>query len=541
MAQDAQLEVRPPSGNRTTVPLEPLPFLIGRQADNHLVLRDNRASRTHARILWDSGTYVVEDLKSRNGITVNHQRVERAALRNGDVIRFGVEDSYELVFRSEEQSNSLTSPPAGRLRRLRSLLEVARTMKGSLGIDHILDSLLESALAVTGCERGFVLLREGGRLDLRLGRDAHGAMLGDEDLRIPREVLRLSLERRTDLLAMTLEEYGQIVCVPLVRVAMTAAGEETALLGSVKDTAGLLFLESHGSRADLSGVNRELLQSLAVEASVILENARLLEQERERKKLEQDLQLARMIQRDLLPDQFPQGSWLRASGFSLTSAQVGGDYYDFLPTSEDRWAAVLADVSGKGVSSALLAAFLQGVFVSSIHEVTPATQVLDRINRFLLSRTGGEKYATLVLVTLERHGRIVWVNAGHCRPLLWRRSAEVFELDGAGMPVGMLEEARWDAYQQHLEPGDVLLLFTDGCSEAQNPSGEMFGTRRIGQCLAAYAPLGAEAVTQGLKAAVEAFEQNRMRNDDLTVLVLEYRGEHDYLEISPITAPVARA
>ena len=516
------IEVVSPSGNRSPVPLEPVPFLIGRQADNHLVLRDNRASRSHARIVWDAGEYVVEDLNSRNGITVNGEKRERAQLKEGDVIGFGVEDSYELIFRTAGQENTIA--PATGLRRLRSILEVARTLTGALSTDHVLASLLEAALNVTQCERGYVLLREGDGLAMRIGRDAAGMILTEDQLAVPRDVLCRALERRSELLSMTLDGHGHIVCVPLLRVSM-AGGEETAMLGTVKDTVGLLYLDSRGMRADLSGTSRELLQSLAVEASMILENARLIEQERLKLRMEQELDLARTIQRDLLPDHFPESGWFRAWGVGISSAQVGGDYFDLLPVGDERWAAVMADVSGKGVSSALLAAFLQGVFLVATGETTSAARVMERVNRFLLARTNGEKYATLVLLTMDRMGRLVWVNAGHCRPLLWRRTGEVFELQSAGMPVGMLEEATWEIYRQQLEPGDTLVMYTDGCSEARDRKGDMFGVRRVGESLLRHAADGARAVAEGLCRDVDAFAHGEAQADDLTVLVVEYRGD----------------
>lgn len=518
-----ELEVVSPTGNRSPVSLQPLPFHIGRQPDNHLVLRDNRASRSHARIIFEAGAFVVEDLKSRNGITVNGVKVERAVLQDSDIIGFGVEDSYELIFRGAGGS-SINTTPATSLRRLRSILEVARSLTGALSTDHVLASLLEAALSVTQCERGFVLLREGPGLALRLGRDSFGRVLAESELAIPPDVLCTALSRRSDLLSMTLEGHGHILCVPLLRVSM-AGGEETAVMGSVKDTVGLLYLDSRSQRADLSGNSRELLQSLAVEASMILENARLIEQERQKQRMEQELNLARTIQRDLLPDQFPSVGWFRACGISVSSAQVGGDYFDLMPLAEDRWAAVMADVSGKGVSSALLAAFLQGVFLVATGETTSAARVLARVNQFLLARTSGEKYATLVLATMDRAGRLVWVNAGHCRPLLWRRSGEVFELRSAGLPVGMLEEATWEIYRHQLAPGDILVLYTDGCSEARNPSGQMFGVERVGHSLITHGPLGARAVAEGLAQDVNTFAAGAEQSDDLTILVVEYRGD----------------
>ena len=150
----AALEVRPPGAASFRVRVDPLPFLIGRSPENHLVLRDNRASRSHALIRRLDGEFHVEDAGSRNGIEVNGVKQESCILRQGDVITFGVEDSYELVFNSESELPMPTQTHHGGLRKLRSMLEVARSIQGALSIDQILTSVVDSAIEITNCERG---------------------------------------------------------------------------------------------------------------------------------------------------------------------------------------------------------------------------------------------------------------------------------------------------------------------------------------------------------------------------------------------------
>src|SRR4051794_29836819 len=169
-ARAASLLVINPSGNQTTIPLQPLPFSIGRQADNQLVLRDNRASRNHARIVSENGEYFIEDLKSSNGVHVNGSVISRHKLSNADRIEFGVQDSYTLIFTMEEGGinrivNRLTGPHQvggpGELSKLRALAEVAQTLRNSLSTDDVLAAVVDAALAVTGSDRGVLLLRHG--------------------------------------------------------------------------------------------------------------------------------------------------------------------------------------------------------------------------------------------------------------------------------------------------------------------------------------------------------------------------------------------
>ena len=161
------LEVVNPSGNRSRLPIAPLPFQIGRQGDNHLVLRDNRISRSHARIVAEDGAYFIEDLNSRQGVYVNGQRIARQKLSGADRIDFGLSDSYRLVFTFEpdeihrflDQFPAQGVAAASNLSKLRSLVEVARALQASLSPQDVLAAVVDAALAVTGAERGFLLLK----------------------------------------------------------------------------------------------------------------------------------------------------------------------------------------------------------------------------------------------------------------------------------------------------------------------------------------------------------------------------------------------
>lgn len=529
------LEVKPPGTAPFRLPLEPLPFLIGRSPENHLVLRDNRASRSHAIIRRDGDHFVVEDAGSRNGIEINGEKHQSHTLSNGDVIRFGVEDSYELKFTTEAPVNMPTQVHHGGLRKLRSMLEVARSLQGALSIDQVLASVVDAALEITGCERGFLLLTGPEGLETRIAREAGGQPLS-EDLGIPAKVLHTALRTRSELLSMRFDAGGQsldssirslalrsVVCVPLIKVR---AGDlsETALVGTIADSVGLLYMDSRSHHAELTAANRELVQSLAIEASFILENARLLDEERQKQKMEQELRIAQTIQQDLLPEdeQYPREGWFQAAGLSIPSRHVGGDYFDLLPVGDHRYDIVMADVSGKGVSSALLAGLLQGAFVMSTAEQIPPSVVLDRLNRFLLGRTSGEKYATIFLASIDRAGGMQWANAGHCSPLLVRQSGDVFELSPTGMPVGMLAIAAWKDARIDLQQEDLLVLYTDGVSEAMNAARESFGLVRLVAVLQENRTRPVSEVIDAVRAAITSFTGGSPQADDLTLLVLRY-------------------
>ena len=273
------------------------------------------------------------------------------------------------------------------------------------------------------------------------------------------------------------DESRSVVGVPLVRVR-AGSNQETCIITSRSDTIGVIYLDSRQTAVDLSSGNRELLQTLALEASTILENARLLEEERIKQRMEEELSIAREIQTSLLPRDCPRRMVSRR-GSSIPSHEVGGDCFDVRQLSPDAWSLVVTDVSGKGVSSALLAALLQGSFLVASDPELDIEQMMSRINMFLNERTEGEKYATVFYCTVNNDGVVRWANAGHCTPMVVRATGEIETLETTGMPLGMLDEATYDVRSVQLQPHDKIVAYSDGLSDAENAQGKFFGSSRM--------------------------------------------------------------
>jgi serine phosphatase RsbU (regulator of sigma subunit) len=399
--------------------------------------------------------------------------------------------------------------------------------------------VVDTALTITGAERGFLLLRTGmgAGLEIRVARHRAGHHLHESDLRVPREVIRRALERRRELLSMNFDPLGagetrpqnsiadlelrSVISVPLVHIR-TGGGEATSVVSTASETVGVLYMDSRLGSADLAGGNRELLQTLAIEASTVLENARLLEEERAKRVMEEELQVARGIQQSLLPKALPADGWLRASGSSIASRLVGGDYFDVTKVHAHCWCAVVADVSGKGVSSALLASLLQGALITATDHPEALQHRIERLNRFVNDRTGGEKYATVFYCLLKADGRLDYVNAAHCPPILIRASGAHFSLNATGVPVGLMEQAAFGLAEETLAPGDKLVIYTDGVTESQNMEGEFFGKKRLREVVSAHAAASCTAIHDAIHEAVAAFTEGAPQSDDITVLVLEY-------------------
>ncbi len=549
--EDLLLMVKSPSGAISEVRVDRSPFRIGRLLGCDLVLRDSRISRTHAEILREDGVYFIEDRNSRHGLQVNGEKTGRRRLLPGDHIRFGVEDSFEIAVGSRDGVStpllnkvaSISHAPerTGNLGRLSAVLDVARALQSSGTVDDVLDAAIDAALTVTGAERAFLLLKGlSEELEIRAARNRQGERLGPSDLRVPRSRIADALRSRSDLLTMPADrslagetvdsaspaaapQPRSVLCVPLVRIRI-GQEHETSILSAQDDTLGALYMDKGGADANLAEGNREILQSLAIEISTVLENARLLEAQRDKRRLEQELHFARDIQQSLLPARLPEEGWLTAAGHSEACFQVGGDYYDVVRISPERWGAVLADVSGKGIAAALLASLLQGAFFAGADAASSLSQVIGRINRYICARSRHARFATVFAVTVEDDGRAKWVNAGHCPTLLVRPDGSMLCLDPQSFPLGLFADATFAESECRMSAGDKLVIYSDGVSEANNRSRAHFGEERLRRVAGAHAQAGPQQLFEALMKEIQGFTQGARQNDDLTLLVLGYRG-----------------
>ena len=540
------LVVVDPTDQRREVRVDRSPFRIGRLPDRELSLQDGRISRNHAQILREDGEYYLEDCESRHGVFLNGRKVRRAKLARHDRIDFGIEDSYRIFV--DEEPGTIGAPllekvarlpeGTGNLSRLSAVIDVARALESSGSVDDVLAAAVDAALSVTGAERGFLMLKDGrGDLRIRVALDHNGRRLDDSELRVPRKVIANALAQRSDLFAMRFDpgvdpntegtvvalELRSVVCVPVVRIRLGNEAE-TRMLSAAKDTLGVLYMDSRKAGDNLAEGNREVLQTLALEISTVLENARLLDEERKKHSLEQELQIAREIQRGLLPAQLPDTGWLVAAGSSDSCFQVGGDYFDVMDLGPDDWGAVLVDVSGKGVSAALLASLLQGAFFSAARPGSSLSAAVARINRYICERSRRARFATVFYTVISKDGTMRWVNAGHCTGLVARASGKIEALEPTSTPIGLFEDGEFPENTLQLEAGDRVVVYSDGVSEAANFDNERFGDERVVDLLAERKGLSGPELFQALLDEINAFTQGAEQADDLTLLVLGYDG-----------------
>jgi len=533
-----------------TVPITELPFFIGRGQENgnHLSIDDMRISRKCAAIFAGASGFMIEDRGQREGIFVNGELVNSRSLANGDRIRLGNDDECQLIFRlqsevdTQEKAETKLRSILGsfgndsELNGLKLLLEATSLMHSELPLEAVLATMLDHAIVVTHADRGMLLEPDAsGALQVKVARGRGGETFAPEAMNPSRSVLNSAIELQSavvnedlNLAEMNLQS-AQSVVLQLLRssVVIPLYGTPRRLTGTSTETArgellGAVYLDSKRT-ATFSALDRQILDALGTQAGSILENSRLIEQGRERQRLEQELSIAREIQLALIPEGLQDYPNFSVAGFHRPCNEVGGDYFDVFPVPDGRIALLIADVSGKGLGAALVTTILQGALSGITLDVDPA-RVFDYLNQLLCSRTAIGRYVTMFFALVDPGGTLEFIRAGHPSPLLMRQGT-VSELYSEGsFPVGLVEEASYTSSRFQLEPGDTLLLYTDGVTEAENSFRELYQEARLKEAFRQYKDVPLKAIQEGILGTIESFAEGASQSDDVTLLLVRYRG-----------------
>ncbi len=526
-------------GEQQTLTLNHTPYSVGRKVDRDLVIADPRVSREHAVILSENGEYFVVDQGSKHGTFVNGERVDRQKLERNDRLEFGARDIAYVIFHPLHATSNTAreflsqisgiqiAPEASDLEKLTLFMDAARKLNTIGVLDEILVTLLDATLKLTRAERGYIFLREpDGKLMLAAGRNSKGEPLID-DTTISRSVLEGALISNSDFLvtdtskdldvqqrkSIVAFDLRTVICMPL-RKPMVQTSREGQAAGS--EVMGALYVDSRFASRDITSVSQDILRAIATEAAQLVENARLVQAEEAGRRYQQELSIAASIQQRLLAVTMPEVPFARVAGRNMSCKEIGGDFFEAVNTPNGL-ALVLADVSGKGVSAALLASTLQGMVYSQLTSGMPLTEIVTAINRFFTYKHIGEKYATMIIARLRNDGELEYVNCGHIPPV-WICGNEVLRPGHGNLPVGLLADATYSSDRCQMKSGDRLILVTDGVTEAENARGDMFDSERLEKVA------GKSKTMEDIFSAVADFCGGTPLNDDCTVVELAYTG-----------------
>jgi phosphoserine phosphatase RsbU/P len=403
------------------------------------------------------------------------------------------------------------------------LLEISRTLSAPLELDDVIEVILRSLRQVVDYDAAAIyLVRSEVTNELELVREI-GYPAGSED------AFRLQMGQGiVGWVAKTSEAaiVPDVARDPRYVVARVETRSELAAPLVVEGrTIGVFNLESDLEDAYHEG-HLEIVRAFAAQAAVAVERARLTGELVDQRRLERELAIARDIQKSFLPAGPPELEGFELAGTTRSHDEVGGDYFDFIRISDTRLGLAIADVSGKGIPAGLIMAGFRMCLLAEIRNEFAIRAIMRKVNSLIHESTDRGKFVTAFYGLLDTKNRVViFSNAGHNPPILWRRGNTVEYLEEGGVALGVLPDAHYEDRPMPLRTGDVLVMFTDGVTEAESPSREHFGSGRVEACVARLADRSAAEILEGIVASVIEWCGDAGPSDDLTLVVLKVTDE----------------
>jgi serine phosphatase RsbU (regulator of sigma subunit) len=545
----AEITIESADGTRQRFHLWKERVTVGRARSCDVFLPDQWLSRQHAEIRRRNSDYFVADLESKNGTLLNGERVgEERRLRHGDVISLG---EHQLTFSTVDEPEREEEPEAApegtrvfsardlsdvktrptidpeELRKQNRILTVLKDSTEALLAHRPLPELFETILNLlfeaVPAQRAAILLLEGKPPQTVV--KASRSRQGERITKVSRSIAKRVLEGLDSLLIPNILEDASFraqdsILATGIRTAMcaplwfrSADVEEDAVIG-------LVYLDSLLGAEPFNEEDLRIVTALANVAAARIENARLIEESLEKRRMEEDMQMAAEIQRGLLPSAPPVVAGYGICGINFPCRTVGGDYFDFMMEG-DRFLFALGDVSGKGTGAALLMTVLRAAVRAHWAE-RPTSQAVGRINRTVCQNVPSNKYVTFFMGSLDPPSGVVsYVNAGHNPPLLVRADGSVDTLAEGGMVLGFVDPTEYGEGTAELRPGDMLVVFSDGVTETWSAADEEYGEARLAELLVRERGLGPEALQAALLEELDDFSRGTKATDDRTLIVIK--------------------
>lgn len=554
--------------------------ILGRHPNCHMVLQNGVVSRHHAQILENHGTYYIEDLRSRNGTYVNEERIEgRTELKEGDHIRLcdvvltflthpsqgqdvlthegnlgtieldvdsddeaslpslvldesriyaipvqGAGETFESStsirkLASDSDHKSLVDPHV----KLRAILEFTQALGRELEIGNVLPKMLETLFNIfPQAEQGFVLLKdlESGKLKVKASRARKG--LADDTVAVSMTVVRHAMQTGEAILSENVSDDSRfnkstalskmrirsMMCVPM------KSHDESGL--------GVIQIVTRDEQRAFSEEDLDLLASLASQASMAIENARLHEEDVKRRELERDLEFATQVQLGFLPKSRPVVEGYSFADYYEAALSVGGDYFDYLALPNGRIALSIGDVAGKGMPAALLMARLYSSARFQLLTQPNVEAAVSGLNEEISSSGLGHRFITFLMMILDPASHeLTLVNAGHLTPLLREADGSVTAIgrEKSSLPLGIVPDMQYESATFSLTPGASVIAFTDGITEAMNKSRQIYGVQRLSKLLSQQSGTIVETV-ENIVEDVENFSEGMTSRDDTCLIGL---------------------
>lgn len=552
------LFIYPKKGEATVFELANRQVSIGRLPDNDIVIEDAYASGHHACIVPCESGYSIRDNRSKNGTFVNGRKIsEETPLRRGDEICIGstriffdkesttsVEMTDEQLPASAVQSviriNKILPPTdTATIKKEQSIIpdleklkldyryfpvltQVSQALILHKPIDELLEEIMDLICKTLPMDRAILMLQEGNPPDLipKVVRIADPSLL-PQKIQVSRCILDMVLAENSSVLTIDAQVDPRFQASESIIQTNTHSAMCVPLWNN-REIIGVIYADRIFHLDRFSEDDLKLLTLLSNLAAIKIENAKLIQQAIEKEKMERELALASQIQKNLLPGKNPECENYDIAGYNLTCYQVGGDYYDFIDITPERLAIVIADVSGKGVSAALLMASLRAALHAELGPSYNLDHLAARLNDFVHRSSSSGNFITFFLLELNKNtGEIKYINAGHNPPLILGREGKVTRLESCGFCLGMFPSVQYEQCTASLEAGQVAVLYTDGITESRNKNKEEFGEDRLIKVIQKCFDLPAQKMLESILAEVNRFSEGLDPDDDRTLVIIK--------------------
>ncbi len=570
----AELIIRYPDRTAEHFALNRLRITIGRSARNDLCIPDPFASRVHAEVRHEGDDYYLQDLGSANGTLYNGSIVDSTiTLTRGGRIQIG---ETEIVFndgpfplssgatmitdqtssipeatialssadrttsglfqaiegaRSRSAEESAVQKVARQSDLLALISKVGVALLASVTLNETLEQIVSLVFEAVPADRCMVMMRDKDNPELKVAVARLRDRAGDVgEIRISRSVIDEVVTNGHSVLTSDAQSdprfMGGTVVLQGVRSVLAVP------LGVGENVFGIIYADSPIAEGRFTEDHLKVLTTLASVAAIRVENARLAEEQLERERLERELQVASEIQQRFQPNSAPQVNGYELQGISFPCYEIGGDYYDFIERANGNLVVALGDVSGKGTAAALLMSSLHAAVHAQVEAHDSPVKTIEAINRYLVESIPANRFVTLFYTELDpKAGTLAFLNAGHNPPLIVHPGGTMEQLASGGLPLGIMAAADFREGRTKLSPGDVLVIYSDGVSEAVNPAGEEFGPTRLYEVVSRNLDASAAGIRDRIESALTKFCQGTPAADDITLVIVKRLAEAEEVAV----------
>ncbi len=534
------------------IPLTRLRTTIGRSARSDVCIPDAFASRLHAEVRKEGDGYWLQDLGSANGTRYNGAPVKTSIpLLSGGEIQIGettiifddqkpvnlsasmlISDGTEALDPSKTISFQHRRIPtteflqgqfSSRNELLGLISKVGVALLSASGLDETLNQVASLVFEAVPAERCVIMLRDDdneGAMQIKVAR-IRGKEEIIEEVRVSGTVMDMVLKNGKSVLTADAQHDPRFASQTM---ALSGIRSVLAVPLSVdeRNIFGLIYADSPTYEATFSEEHLNILTTLASVASIRVENATLLEERLERERMERELELATEIQQRFQPSGPPIIEGYEFQGISFSCYEIGGDYYDFIQRPDGRMLIALGDVSGKGTAAALLMSSLHAAIHAQISAKSSLDETVTSVNQYLAENTPSNRFVTLFAAELDPgRGSLKYINAGHNPPLIGRLDGSIEQLSSGGFPLGIIPAAEYEMGEMTLSPGESLVIYSDGVSEANNLAGDEFGLDRLSSVIQENLRSSAAGLRDKVESALSSFTQTAPANDDITLVIVK--------------------